>query len=155
MQEVRLAYLAGFLDGEGTIGIQHAIGQKKRLLKNGKISIYKCGYYVLYTSIASRSKEALSFALNLFGGSISSYKRGEMQAPLFRWHVSARKARIFLEAVQPYCIIKREHINTAFAFSQANSPGEREYYKQMLHVLNRKGPNDKPTAIPLKGILPL
>jgi hypothetical protein len=133
LTELTKSYFAGLFDGEGTIGINHVVRQRRSREK-------KESYYIIYLSIANRNKTALELAKQLFGGSIYSYKRGGSEkAPMHRWSVATRKAALFLQAIQPYAIIKKEHIQVALDSRCASSNEQREYFRQRLKLLNSKG----------------
>jgi hypothetical protein len=95
-----LAYLAGVIDSDGTIGV--------------KLNSYaaKSGWQVSYSErvhIRQVTREAIDLLAETFGGNVGiedpHAKRGK---PLYRWGVTDKRAVMVLEALLPYLRIKRE-----------------------------------------------
>lgn len=93
-----MAYVAGFLDGEGCIYIS------KRRTKQ----------YVLCVSATQKIVDPLLLLRDLFGGSIQEKDKGDC----FAWKVSARKALTVLETVRPYLFVKAAQADVGIAFQQ-------------------------------------
>ena len=93
--EISWQYLAGFLDGEGSIGTTHS--GKSRLV-TGRVTI------------ANTNHELLHLLKAQFGGSVSVRKAGSKPGwrPFGSVTWTGRKAQYILERVLPYLILKRE-----------------------------------------------
>lgn len=109
----RLAYLAGFFDGEGCISIARPEGSS---------------YFLLRCSVANTDLRPLLVLKETFGGSVKGpYQRPRAKA-IFNWNIDAAKAEAFLVRILPFLIIKRERAEKGIAF--------RDLFKGQ-HVLPR------------------
>ena len=107
--ETELAYLAGIIDGEGSIGA-HGETLGKR---NGS---YQVNVQVGMTQIGS-----LDLFVKVFGGRIGlGCKPTSGGKPVYKWRLSARKAANCLEQLTPYLILKREQARDAIALARMN-----------------------------------
>lgn len=102
MDETILAYLAGVLDSDGTIGVKRST-YSMRVTRDSKQPTYSERIHIRQVS-----REALDLFAATFGGNIGredpNAKRGK---PLYRWGLTDRKAAVVLEALLPYLRIKR------------------------------------------------
>jgi hypothetical protein len=136
------AYVAGLIDGEGSIVIDVA------WCASGS----PC--HSLRVSICSTSRLLIDWLLGVYGGSASndtrsSIKRG--RRPCWAWRLSAARAQHFLESVYPYLIEKKRQASLAVEFQKqkdrkrASRPlsqqviTEREWYRQEISRLNLNG----------------
>lgn len=107
MTKIDLAYLAGVIDSDGTIGI--------------KVSTYSCRVtkdskqptYSERVCLKQVEPHAVDLAHSLFGGyrfiNDPNAKRGK---PLHGWQVTDKKATVFLEAILPFLRIKKSQALT-------------------------------------------
>lgn len=108
----KLAYLAGFFDGEGNIHIS-----KTRLTDkhDGRLS----NKYTLVVSVGNVCKKIINLFHDEFGGFISYRKSNKLSCrPFWVWTVTSRKASYFLEKIIFYLRIKREQANIALEFQR-------------------------------------
>lgn len=123
------SYAAGIFDGEGTVYISPSAGRLRQ--------------HMLMVAVANNNREVLEWLKERWGGSIQLAWSGRT----FRWCVPAQLARVFLEDVAPYVIVKREHIPTALALQATMGKPEgvslseavleqREGLRQQLRALN-------------------
>jgi len=105
----RNAYCSGLMDGEGTICISKQ--QRKGSIRHRNV------IYSLRISIAMASRSPQEFLKKEFGGVITTVidKRPNHRV-LFHWVIWGPKATIFLKAIYPYSLIKREQIENALEF---------------------------------------
>ncbi len=100
-QEI-LAYLAGVLDSDGTIGIKRNT-YSVRVLKESQSPSYSERIHIRQVT-----REALDLFAATFGGNVGtedpSAKRGK---PLFTWGQTDQKAVNTLQALLPYLRIKK------------------------------------------------
>jgi hypothetical protein len=83
----KLAYAAGYFDGEGSIGIlSQGAGKGSQL----RVEIRSCDL------------DTLRLFKNLFGGSLASQKYGRLPYPVFRWAVNNEDAFKVLGVMAPY-----------------------------------------------------
>jgi hypothetical protein len=102
------AYLAGFFDGEGSVGI------------------YLCGTSAWHLRVQisqANTEEATRLLGSLraeYGGSISVVNKALDRRGLL-WQTSGPRAAAFLEVIRPYSILKADQIDVALAY-QRNKP---------------------------------
>src|SRR5437867_11975281 len=105
------AYVAGLLDGEGSI----------------HIGCYK-GKYRLSVQVTNGNEKAIRLIADNWGGTVSKFlsQSGKLH---YRYHIVAARACSLLRDVWPYSIIKEEHIKLAIEFQERrnnSSPPEDE-----------------------------
>lgn len=103
-------YIAGFFDGEGSIGIY---SRKDR----------KGGYHLrtqLTQNLTPKSLELIEFLQSVYGGNFSPHKTLSMNTN-FNWQLNGDKAVVFLEDILPFLVLKEEQALLAIEF-QKNRP---------------------------------
>ena len=119
MRETDLAYLAGLFDGEGCICIA------KQKARKGRHASYH-----LECSVSMANEYLPTLYRFSFGGSVYFYRdRHPNHQPAWQWHISARKAKIFLETISPYLTIKKGEAELAIKFQSAKKVGGRNAHK--------------------------
>ena len=103
-----IAYLAGFIDGEGCI----RLSKFKASSRGGRPQ------YKLSISVVQVDRRPLLLLLTFFGGNIEQVKRKSYNhQDAWRWYVSRRDdIRLLLDAIQPFCIVKQEQVATALLY---------------------------------------
>lgn len=113
-----LEWLAGFFDGEGSIGVYGRNNDKGKKFK----------YYVLAVSLAQSGKVGKLICdklQSIYGGSV--YLNSKTKKPQWKWNISADKAQQFLYSIKPYLINKKEEAELGFVFqSLANKRTDNE-----------------------------
>src|SRR4030042_6476953 len=106
----RLAYLAGFFDGEGCI----AIVKDKNHLGNVQ--------YSLRVIVSNTNDYVLHLYKLSFGGRIHKreYKQPEWR-DCYAWALNSTRAYDFLKCVYPYLILKKAQADLAFEFQENQS----------------------------------
>ena len=105
-------WLAGFFDGEGSVGIYARNFNKDKT---------KC-YYLTVVSLAqsgSLGKAILDECKQRWGGSVYQNKSDKVQTLnkiMWKWNISADKAVPFLEHILPHSVIKSEQIKLCLQF---------------------------------------
>ena len=112
MKKTGLAYTAGIMDGEGSIGIAR---HKSKSCKRG----YTLELNVQVTSSDEWLCQWLKFS---FGGSLS-HSINSANNPMWHWIIVARKARDFLELIRPYLRLKKPQADIAIQFQKAKRYG--------------------------------
>jgi len=133
MTEIELAYAAGLFDGEGCVSINKV--RQKHYVRDG---------YQLRCSISITHEETSLWFKDHFGGSHKPIIRANARN-YWQWVVVARKARKFLEEIEPYLVIKKEVAGHGILFqkarddSQAYNRSEENWNKETeLYVAVRK-----------------
>lgn len=104
-EAVLLGYMAGIIDGEGTIGI-NKFGSSKRSTPGYSVRV---GFGMTERKIAEMFSEK-------FGGSIME-ERVRNRKVIYRWYkVGNTGTREILETLLPYLIIKRNRAELALGF---------------------------------------
>ena len=138
-REKALIYLAGIIDGEGTIGI----------IKN-KLSFY------LIVEIGNTDKVLIDWLEDNFGGAVCLDKRSNKNPnhkDLYLWRRINKKALSLLEEVVEYLLLKKPQAKIGIEFSHEchwNFRGrkksfpifnkEKQYWR-LMRDLNKKGTN--------------
>ncbi len=120
----KFAYLAGFIDGEGSFSITKTYSKQikpysKKVKKEDKVSVkYVC--YKLDVSVTNTNKEVMDWIAFTFGGKVYSggnTNRNPKYKPRHTWHVSNREAcKVLITSILPYLIVKKEQAKTALGF---------------------------------------
>ena len=98
IKRVDLAYIAGFVDGEGYIGI------KKKIRRRTNYS--PC--YSERVSVGNINKEVIDNINNLVNGYVKYRKASKLtKNGCWYWEVTEEKARKFLKMIYPYLIVKK------------------------------------------------
>jgi len=106
-----LAYMAGLVDGEGCIHINHTnIGSKKSTLN-----------YCLRITVGNTDIKMLKFCKKKFGGNL--HKRSPRKnpnitgrLPSYKWYLCGKNAGKLVELIFPYLITKKEKAKIALEF---------------------------------------
>lgn len=109
MNKIDLAYIAGFIDGEGCIGI---------LKRNRKH--YSPEYHV-YVSVGQKDAAIIDWLKTNFGGTVHKIKRDGS----FSWSVGYKLAYILLEQITPYLRYKQPQAKLALKFYKEVVPSSR------------------------------
>ena len=101
-----LSYIAGIIDGEGSIGINKIINY------NGT----KTPYYRLLVQVDMVDGCIPQWLYESFGGSILARKRKEPRRAITQWQIANKQATEFLQAILPYLRIKKPQAEIAIIF---------------------------------------
>jgi hypothetical protein len=115
-----LAWAAGFFDGEGCVMVE--MSKEKACLHGYRTS--------LHTTVTQTSLPCLQLFLERFGGSISTSENrtpnGRRWAVQHRWVARNETALEFLQAIEPYVVVKKEQVQAALKYPM-RSPDGRKY----------------------------
>lgn len=126
--DIRLAYVAGFFDGEGCIQAEKPTG-------------------VLRISAVNTDHNALIFVQEVLGGSIiksSARQEQENAKPMYLWRMNGVKASEALEKLLPYLITKKERALLCLELPYDTPRKRREIMEKMV-ILNKKGAGRRKT----------
>lgn len=112
-QAFLFSYLAGIMDGEGTIRISYSFTEKLR--KRTKIANPQ---YFASLSCGMTNKQVISLLHSTFGGGM--YEERESvpnRKPIYRWVITGnRKVPPILASLLPYLVVKKEQAQTVLSF---------------------------------------
>lgn len=98
----KLAYLAGFFDGEGCISITYNIKRRN---------------YCLSISIANVKPNVLLDFHHIFGGNLHySVTKQKNRRNSWRWEINGKSGGDFLTTLFPYLVLKKEEARLALEF---------------------------------------
>lgn len=118
------SYLAGILDGEGTIYIGQMSDKRRTFLK---------------VIVTNTDLNLMKWLIANFGGAYRGEQRGKYRL-IYRWQPKGKKNREkLLLGVLPYLIIKREQAILALEFDRMNcsDPEKRDGIRLKIQALNR------------------
>ncbi len=110
-------WIAGFFDGEGSVGIYARNTDRSKLLK----------YFVLVVSLAQSGplgQKVLQYCQEKYGGTVYQQKTTKTQTInkiMWKWNISADKAVVFLDEILPHTYIKTQQIKLSLDFQKLNS----------------------------------
>jgi hypothetical protein len=120
-RKIDLAYLAGVIDSDGTIGI------KKSTYSMRVVGDSSAPSYSERIHIRQVTPQAIALLSETFGGNIGtedpSAKRGK---PLYRWGATDIKATNILRALLPYLKIKRKQAENCLALRDVKQQSKRQ-----------------------------
>ena len=133
-----LSYLAGFVDGEGSIGINANDRGTSRVCYDSRFVV------------TNTNKEVLDIFKSVFGGSVGARKKISGRKPVWTWSTSNKLAVNALRLLRPYLRIKRYQADLIFEWSKTvkkvGPDGHSEYVVdkrvkivRQIHVLNKVG----------------
>jgi hypothetical protein len=96
MGERTLAYFAGLFDGEGCVSVTEVKSKP-----GGRSPTFQT-----LAQVSMTDRRALHFLLDSFGGSLHLINK-EGARPVWVWSVYQKTAKLFLEAILPYLIVKK------------------------------------------------
>ena len=148
MINLDLAYIAGFLDGDGSIMI---LTQKK--------SDMKSPYFVLTITIANTNEKVLFWLKKKIGGNLTTPKNRNIKSKIIgwkkiqMWRIREKRAENLVRQLLPYLIIKIKQAKLALKFQRyrCNLPKHGckgrtiqelkflKKYQDKMKSLNRRG----------------
>jgi hypothetical protein len=125
-------YIAGLVDGEGTVSIEK-VNRKDR----------KYGQYKPIVKISNTCREALDTIAKYVGGFRYTIKEGRTthnsKKPIYDIQlVRCKDVEVFLEMILPYLIIKRKHAELVLQFckSRLAKPNHAPYDNEELAIID-------------------
>lgn len=110
-------YLAGLLDGEGTIGINHRPrrddGRREEMQSHIVVSFTMC------------DREPLDAIVERFGGKVHKLTTEPTWRTPYRWQSHSRAGEELLRAARPYLLVKHRQADLALEFRATLMQGGR------------------------------
>lgn len=100
----RLAWAAGFIDGEGCIGVQ----------LSARKAVGRRDHFQVFLDIAQVRPAPLFEIQSMFGGTV--YRRRNWHGEIHCWRLYGEKAGVVLRAVLPYLIAKRRQADLVLEY---------------------------------------
>lgn len=130
ISETKKAYISGFFDGEGSIGIGGP-GNNQVIVRLGQNII-----------------DPLEEIRSIYGGTITEDKRGKYIG--YQWKITSRNAKEFLQDILPHSIIKKKQIQIGLDFIETigkskNNPlsqKDRRYRADLVSNISRLKTSD-------------
>jgi len=136
--ENKFAYLAGIIDGEGSISIEI----------QGAAECRKTDYYAIRLLVINTDTRLLEWLKENFGGSINKRKAYENRRQCYNWALFSYDAANLLAKCLPFMIIKKQRAQVLIQFMQTKKDTwnvsdevqkkRRELYAEMK-LLNKIG----------------
>ena len=121
MDKCTLAYLAGVIDSDGTIGVKRQT-YAVRVLKNSSQPTY-----VERVCVKQVTSQAVDLLYSTFGGYRSvTHSTAKYGRTLQVWQVTNLKAAVVLEMLLPYLRIKRRQAENALALRQLTEQSKKD-----------------------------
>jgi hypothetical protein len=123
-QPTDLAYIAGMIDGEGTVGIYRKVPKKPT---------HSVRYHER-VAISNSNLEALNYINDFFPGVFAKNIRySDKHSPMWRLEYHVLRAHPILEAVLPYLIIKRKQAELVLKYRKTIVLTDRTLVGQAWH----------------------
>ena len=152
MTEEEKAYLAGFIDGEGSIMLS---GRKGGGWSAGSGKVYY-GLRIIVTQTNLAILEVMR-KMTTLGTIVKGHAATDVRACSFQWRLDHYDAIALLEQIRPYLILKKPQAELALYFAdfKAKQQPKRkkrgavaplydyrlfEAFKTRMHALNKRGP---------------
>lgn len=136
-QEEKWHYLAGLIDGEGSVRIAKAVHQNK--YGNKRLHL------VPQISIANTDNRMMDFLVKEFGGFFHAKKREGKWRTIYQWHMQGLKEDFF-KNLNGKLILKQEQLKLILDFIQLRKRKEHQRYDEKeievflkIRELNKKG----------------
>lgn len=131
------AYLAGLIDGEGSIQARYRPGQH--------------GGYDYSLTIANTDEAMIRWVEQRWGGRVYTYApRSPRHRQQWTWRVHSNATVSALEDALPYLVTKREHAEVVLSLARSKRQTGRGGYTDQEHV-ERQGYVDRLTELNRRG----
>lgn len=121
MNESYLAYAAGIIDGEGSVGVSRKQGS---VVADGRRGSHKLSFHLLVQVSMKIPTKIPKWLYDNFGGYYGEYAQGERawgSGIVAKWSLHGSSAQEFLSVIRPYLLDKAERADFALAFPIARS----------------------------------
>jgi len=115
MGNLTLQYIAGFFDGEGSIGIYYRQKTKDRFHLRTQLTNNK----------NKNAKRLMTYLTNKFGGNVSEQitLSGKVK---YNWQLNSDRAVYFLRKIEPYLVFKKDQAIIAINWQEQRPPVIRD-----------------------------
>ena len=120
-RNLKLAWAAGFIDGEGSIRIDKTATS-----------------YYLKLELTQKAEMPVRELEKLLGGIVSTYWHGKNGCNYFRWRIESIRCADVLRELLPYLVLKKKEAQVAIAFSEIQGsykhPDKPKLYAKMKEL---------------------
>jgi len=103
----QLSYLAGFIDGEGSISV--GLNRTNKGVRR----------WYLRLSVHQLDPRPLRLLAETFGGSVRKHGyEARRTRQIYEWAVSSKQAAVAISAIRPYLIVKADEADVALEFQE-------------------------------------
>ena len=128
--KLKWAYLAGLIDGEGTIRIH-------------KQTVYGYNpYFHLRLIISNTSADLMTWLTLNFGGSIDSKGVTSSDKKYMGWYVSAKDVKKVIENTYSFLVVKKKQVQVALNYIYCKDRMGGEVFYLEMKELNKRGKDD-------------
>lgn len=149
MEKISNQYLAGFIDGEGYLGIY-----KIRRGNKKDWSVKNDCFFRAIIEVGNTNREVIDLFKGRFGGYIKTVKEGPNRGKeLYVWRYDNNRVAGVIDEVYPFLIVKKRHADVLRKFFQTFNNKEnvwekREKLWQEISKLNIKRRRDNTEPSP-------
>jgi hypothetical protein len=119
-----VAYIAGFFDGEGSIGVYHGI-------KGGRSDRFHLRTQVTQ-NCSTESTSLINDLRKMYGGSCNVMDRTASRLA-YNWQLNGHRAAHFLGSMLPYLRLKRDQAQFAMAWQRKRPPVIRNAHGHIVY----------------------
>ena len=134
LTETQKAYIAGFMDGEGTITISKA----RNKAKTAHIKEFNLRPFII---LGNSNKEVVEWLCDttglgmIYGGGKPFKKHWSV---IWRWQVTSNQARELLNDILPYLIVKKEEAELALSLPiMISRKFDQSIYNKQMEILSK------------------
>lgn len=133
-----LAYAAGIIDGEGSIGFR-GFGKRDK------------PFHAIWVRVSNTNEWLVKWLQFNFGGTVRKAKSLPQRKDMWLWTIRTRQALHFLELIVPYLKIKRPQAEIAIQFAKARNYGRKRTDEEiaveqaqaiLMRQYNKRGKHD-------------
>lgn len=121
MSKLTAAYIAGFVDGEGYIGI---VKDDRR--NNSR----RTDSYTTVIKIANTDRSIIDWLLSSYGGTFHKRTMKEGQKDAYYWTLAGEKIVPFLDKIAPYLKIKRKQADVVRQFRKTYTQSSYDHIRR-------------------------
>ena len=147
LSETEAAYIAGFIDGEGSIGLSDR-GKEARKTRDL--------IYIMKISISNTNRDVLEWIrLKIGFGSIYTARKGNNKhKQSYQWAIVGRRCVDLLEWIYPYLKVKRLQAEVLFEFAESmRPPGNVKFWFKEDALVERQSLKNRITDLNMRGSL--
>lgn len=119
----KIIYLAGIVDGEGSMSIEIQSPRKNR----------KTDYYSIRLIVINTNKNLMDWLINNFQGKIQPRKLYPGRKQCYNWVTFSHHSASLLEQMLPYLIIKKRHAEIILEFMKTKNPEDYFVSEEVQH----------------------